>query len=534
MKLVFITWGIVSGLWKWIVTASIAKILQSSGQKIWVLKIDPYLQIDAGTMSPYEHWECYVTEDWAETDLDLGNYERFLEISLKKENNITTGQIYLSVMQKERAGEYLWQTVQIIPHITNEIKDRIKNVAKNNDITIVEVGGTVGDIESAPFLEAIRQLKRDLWEKNVFYIHLALLLELNFSWEIKTKPIQHSIIKLREYWINANMIVCRTSKKMENKIKEKISMLCDIDNDKVIEWKNVETIYEVPLELEKQKVGEKILNYFWIKAKSDLKNWAKIVESIKNYDKETNILIVWKYTKFEDTYKSILEAFKHAWAKLKTKVNINFLESDVLEEKWIKVLQNLFNEWKVDWILVPGWFGRRWIEWMIKAIEFARVNKIPFLGICLGMQVAVIEYARNVCKFKNANSSEFDKNSSFKVIDIMENQKDIKDKWGTMRLWAYKANLKKWSLVEKLYNKEKILERHRHRYEVNPEFHNILQENWLIISWTSPDWKLVEFIELRNHPFFIATQAHPEFQSSLENPHPLFVGLVEKSSSKLI
>jgi len=528
MKLIFVTGWTVSGLWKGVITASIAKLLQNSKLKVWVLKMDPYLQVDAGTMSPYEHWECYVTEDWWETDLDLWNYERFMWIPLKKENNITTGQVYLNVIEKERAWKYLWQTVQIIPHITNEIKDRILYVAKNNDITIIEVWWTVWDIESAPFLEAIRQFKRDLGRVNIFYIHLALLLELTFSGEIKTKPIQHTIIKLREYWISANMLVCRTEKDMNEDLKNKISMLCDIDIDKIIEWKNVPTIYEVPEKLREQNVWKIILEYFKFNNKIDLSFWNKIVENIKNPKKEITIWIIWKYTKFDDTYKSILESFVHSWAKLETKININFIESEDLENNnYIKILNEYRKKWELDWILIPWGFWNRWIEWMINATQFARENNVPFLWICLWLQVSVIEFARNVLNLKDANSSEFDENSDNKVIDIMIEQKNIKNLWWTMRLWSYDAVLKKNSLVEKLYDSNIISERHRHRYEVNLEFHNVLEKSWLIISWTSPDKKLVEFIEIENHPYFIATQAHPEFKSSLENPHQLFVWLIK-------
>ena len=521
-KIIFVTGGTVSWLGKWVVTASISKLLQSSGLKVWVLKMDPYLQVDAWTMSPYEHGECYVTKDGWETDLDLWNYERFLGISLTKDNNITTWQVYLNVIEKERAGEYLWQTVQIIPHITNEIKDRILKVAKNYDITVVEVWWTVWDIESAPFLEAIRQFKRDLWRNNVFYIHLALLLELNFSWEIKTKPIQHTIIKLREYWISADMLICRTWKDMDNKIKDKISMLCDIDKDKVIEWKNVSTIYEVPEKLREQNVGNIILDYFWFKNKTDLTWWNQKVSKIKNPKREVNILLVWKYTKFDDTYKSVLEAFIHAWASLETKVNVILLESDkIIEDK--SILEKI----SFDWIIVPGWFWWRGVEGMIEIVKYAREHNIPFLGICLWMQVAVIEYARNVCWLKNANSSEFDKNTEHKVIDIMNEQKSIKQKWWTMRLGAYDAILSKDSFIRQLYWQDVIVERHRHRYEVNPNYHNILEQAWLQISWKSPDNRLVEFIELKENKYFVATQAHPEFNSSLESPHPLFVWLVK-------
>jgi len=496
--------------------------------------MDPYLQVDAWTMSPYEHGECYVTDDGWETDLDLWNYERFLWTSLKKENNITTGQVYLNVINKERQWKYLWQTVQIVPHITNEIKDRILNVAKKFDVTLVEVGGTVWDIESLPFLEAIRQLKRDLGKDNVFYIHLSLLLELDFSWEIKTKPIQHTIVKLREYGITADMLICRTSKSMDEKIKNKISLLCDIDKNKVIEWKNVSTIYEVPQKLQEQNVWNIILKSLWFEGKqTDLSSWNKIVEKIKNPERTVNVSIIWKYTKFWDTYKSILESLTIAWAHLSTKLNIHFIESDELENwNYEEILENYKKEGKLDAVIVPGGFGKRWIKGMINAIKYIRENNIPFLWICLGMQTSVIEFAQNVCSLKNANSTEFDETTENKVIDIMEAQKNIDKLWGTMRLGSYKAILKKWSLAEKVYWKTEVFERHRHRYEVNPDFHEILEKNWLVISWKSPDGKLVEFIENPKCDYFIATQAHPELKSSLENPHPLFVWLLKSGSNE--
>ena len=529
MKIVFVTWGTVSWLGKWVITASVAKLLQSSWLKVGVLKMDPYLQVDAWTMSPYEHGECYVTDDGGETDLDLWNYERFLGISLKKENNITTGQVYLNVIKKEREGKYLWQTVQIVPHITNEIKDRILNVAKNFDVTLVEVGGTVGDIESLPFLEAIRQLKRDLWKDNVFYIHLSLLLELDFSGEIKTKPIQHTIIKLREYGITADMLICRTSKSMDEKIKNKISLLCDIDKDKIIEGKNVSTIYEVPQKLKEQNVWNIILKSLGFEnKKTNLSSWNKIIDRIKKPNHIINVTIIWKYTKFKDTYKSILESLTIAWAHLSTKVNIHFIESEELEtEKYKQILDRYKKEWKLDAVIVPWGFGNRWIKGMINAIKYVREQNIPFLWICLWMQAAVIEFAQNVCWLKDANSTEFDKTTENKVIDIMKNQKNIDQLGGTMRLGAYKAILKKWTLTEKIYWKQEVSERHRHRYEVNPDYCNILEKNWLIISWKSPDWELVEFIENPKCTYFIATQAHPELKSSLEKPHPLFIWLIK-------
>ena len=529
MKLIFVTGWTVSGLWKWISTASIAKLLQNSWLNIWVVKMDPYLQVDAGTMSPYEHWEVFVTKDGWETDLDLWNYERFLWKSLSKQSNITTWKVYQNVINKERAWEYLWQTVQIIPHITNEIKDNISLVAKEHDITIIEVWWTVWDIESLPFLEAIRQFKRDLWQENVFYVHVALLLKLDFSWEIKTKPIQHTIVKLREYWIQSNMLICRTSEDISSKLIDKISMLCDIDSENIIEWRDVSTIYEVPKKLKDQDVDKKILKYFWYKDNiSKMDDWNELVSWISNPIKNITIWIVWKYTEFQDTYKSITEAIIHAWARNAIKVNINWIDSELLQnDSYESKLKRFVEEEKLNAILIPGWFGPRWIEWMINAVTFARKFNVPFLWICLWMQVAVIEYARNVCKLKKAGSSEFENKLESKVIDIMNDQKNIKNKWWTMRLWAYDAILKKWSLASKLYGTTNISERHRHRYEVNPDYHSTLEKWWLVLSWKSPDDKLVEFIELENHPYFIATQAHPEFKSSLENPHPLFLWLIK-------
>lgn len=529
MKLIFVTWGMVSGLWKGITVSSIAKLLKSSWIKVWVIKMDPYLQVDAWTMSPYEHGEVFVTKDWWETDLDLWNYERFLWDSLSKKNNITTWSIYLNVINKEREGKYLGETVQIIPHITGEIKSNILELAKSNDITIVEVWWTVWDIESLPFLEAIREFKRDIWRENIFYIHLCLLLRLDFSWEVKTKPIQHTVAKLREYWIQPNMLICRTKYSIDTKIMDKISMMCDIDIKNIIEWKNVDTIYKVPEKFKTQKVDRIILDYFGYKnKKSDLSNWNKLVSKIVNPKKEITISIIWKYIEFEDTYKSIIESFIHAWALLETKVNINWVDSELLENEFYEdKLNELKKDSKLDAILIPWWFWVRWVEWMINASKFARVNKIPYLGICLWMQVAVIEYARNVSNLKNANSAEFNNNSKYKVIDIMKTQKRVKNKWWTMRLWNYEAILKKWSLVKKLYKKSEVVERHRHRFEVNPLYIKDLEKSWLIISWTSKDKELVEFIELKNHPYFIGTQGHPEFKSSLEKAHPLFIWLVE-------
>lgn len=531
MKIIFITWWVVSGLGKGISSASIWRLLESSGYKINMLKIDPYLQVDAGTMSPYEHWEVFVTDDGAETDLDIWNYERFTWLNLTWENNITTWQVYLSVITKERKWDYLGKTVQVIPHITNEIKDRIKKIAKKADITIVEVWWTVWDMESLPFFEAIRQMKSDLGRENIIYAHVAPLLYLWFSWEFKTKPIQHSVTAIREVWIQPDILICRSDFAMKQSLKDKISLLCDVEKDCIIEAVNAKSIYQVPVFLEQQNIHKIIQKKFWLKVKNtNLKDWKKIVEKIVKPRWNVTISIVWKYAQFKDCYMSLLEAFQHAWAHNDVKVNINWIQSDDLEVKdFEKILDKLNKEWKLDWMLVPWGFWSRWVEWKINAIKYAREKNIPYLWICLGLQTAVIEFARNICWLKDVNSTEFKPKAKNPIVSIMESQKKIKEKWWTMRLWAYPATLKKGSLASSLYNSIKISERHRHRFEVNPKYHQILEKKWLIISWKSPDWKLVEFVELKNHPYFIATQAHPEFKSKLVAPHPLFDGLVKAS-----
>ena len=531
MKIIFVTGGSMSGLWKWVTSASIGKLIKSAGKKVWMIKMDPYLQVDAGTMSPYEHWEVFVTEDWAETDLDIWNYERFTGENFTKDSNVTSGKVYLSVINKEREWEYLGKTVQIIPHITNEIKDNILSVAQNYDLTIVEVGWTVWDIESQAFLEAIRQMRKDIWKENIMYVHVAPLLYLKYSWELKTKLIQHSVIRLREYGIQPDILVCRTEKHMNEDIKNKLSLSCDIEPENIIEAIDAKTIYQVPEIFKKQNLDKIIIKTLGLwDITADLTTWNKLVDTIISPKEQVTIWIIWKYAEFEDTYKSISEAFIHAWVANNCKVKLNWIQSEDLENpNFKKTLTDLRNDWKLDGILVPWGFWERWVEWKINAVQFAREEKVPYFGICLWLQVAVIEYARNICKLDKSNSTEFNKDTNFPVIDYMEEQKKIEKKWWTMRLGSYQAKLKEWSLANKLYNTIEITERHRHRYEVNPEFHNILEEKWLILSGMSPDRKLVEFIELSDHPYFIATQAHPEFKSRLELPHPLFVWLVQSS-----
>lgn len=532
MKMIFVTGWVISGLGKWITSASIWKILQASWYKVNMVKMDPYLQIDAWTMSPYEHWEVYVTDDWWETDLDIWNYERFLWKKFYKDNNITTWKVYLDVITKERKWDYLWKTVQIVPHVTDNIKERLKHIAWFSDITIVEVWWTVWDIESLPFLEAIRQLRKDLWDENVAYIHLAPLLHLNYSWETKTKPIQHSVSKLREYWIVPSVLVCRTENYMEKAIKEKISNLCDIDEENIIESVNVTSIYEIPLVFKKQNLERILEKRLKLKRKvADLDNWEKLVKNIISPDKKVSIWIVWKYTEFKDTYLSLKESLIHSWANLNTKVNITWINSEKLEDEdnSEEYLWELRSTWELDGMIVAWWFWKRWVEWKIKAIKFARENDLPFLWICLWLQLSVVEFMRNVWWLEWANSSEFDPKSKYIVVDYMLWQKDIANMWGTMRLWNYDAFLKWWSLVSKLYWENIIWERHRHRYEVNPEFHDQLEKLWMVISGKSPDGKLVEFIENPKCRFFVATQAHPEFKSSLEKSHPLFDWLIKAS-----
>lgn len=524
MKLIFVTWGVISWAGKWVTSASIWKLLKSSGFKVNMIKIDPYLQVDAGTMSPFEHGEVFVTEDWAETDLDIGNYERYIDENLSWKNNLTTGKIYRSVISKERRWDFLGKTVQVVPHITNEIKSRIIQEAWDYDITIVEVWGTVGDMESLPFFESIRQLKSDIGKENVLYIHLGMLLYIRHSNEFKTKPIQHSVRNLREVWIQPDLLVCRSEFPISKEIKEKISLLADVEYESIIEAIDVEATYQIPVVFEKQNIHNIISKKLNLKIKQPkLKKWKEVLGKMLNPDKEVNVGIVGKYADFQDSYMSLIEALKHAWAENNTKINIKYLVSDELEgQAGEEKIKNLKQNENLHGLIVPGWFWLRGVEWKISVVKYARENNLPFLWLCLWLQTAVVEYARNVCWLKNAHSTEFFEDTVYPVIDLMLSQKYIKNKWWTMRLGKYQAVLKEKTLVHKLYGNKNISERHRHRYEVNPDYHNVLSENWLILSGLSPDWKLVEFVELQDHPFFVATQAHPEFKSRFDSVHPLF------------
>lgn len=521
-KYIFVTGGVVSSLGKGISASSIGRILKSRGLNISIQKIDPYINIDAGTMNPYQHGEVFVTEDGAETDLDLGHYERFIDANLSSYNNITTGKIYSSVISKERRGDFLGATVQVIPHITDEIKSTIKNIAQNKkektDVVIVEIGGTVGDIESLPFLEAIRQFRNDIGKENVLYVHVTFVPYLKAAKELKSKPTQHSIKELREIGIQPDIVICRCQSKLSEEVKNKISLFCDIRNEAIVEAINVKSIYEVPIVFEKQKLGDLIVKLLNLKCQgSDLKNWKNMVDKIYHPKKEVTIGMVGKYISLKDAYISISEALIHGGIDNNCRVKIKRIDSDKVKKSSLK---DLFKD--INGILIPGGFGKRGIEGKIETVKYARHNKIPFLGICLGMDCAVIELARNVIKLEGANSSEFDLETPFPVIDLLPEQKKIMVKGGTMRLGAYSCKLEKNSLAFKIYKQEIIYERHRHRYEFNNLFMNDFSKHGIRFSGINHDLNLVEIVELPNHPWFIGVQFHPEFKSRPNRAHPLF------------
>ncbi len=525
-KFIFITGGVVSSLGKGITAASLGCLLKSRGVKVSVVKLDPYINVDPGTMSPYQHGEVFVTDDGAETDLDLGHYERFIDVNLSKSNNVTTGKIYWSVITKERKGDYLGGTVQVIPHITNEIKDRVIRVAKESqaNVVIVEVGGTVGDIESLPFLEAIRQLKNDIGRDEVMYIHVTLVPFIGAASELKTKPTQHSVKELRGIGIQPDVIVCRSQKPISDELKSKLALFCDINKEAVIPNLDAETIYEVPLLLEQAGLDDFVINRLGLDCNErDLKEWRRIVEKIKSPKEKVTIAIVGKYVSLPDAYLSVAEALRHGGIAHDTKVQIKWVNSEVIEQK--KDAAKVIGD--VDGVLVPGGFGNRGIEGKIAAIRWARENQVPYLGICLGMQCAVIEFSRNVCGLERANSSEFDPESPHKVIDLLPEQQEIEDMGGTMRLGLDPVRLNSDTLAYRAYQQELIYERHRHRYEVNNEYLAKLQAAGLKISGLLPDRQLVEVIELPGHPWFVATQFHPEFKSRPQRPQPLFRDFVK-------
>ena len=529
-KYIFVTGGVSSSLGKGIISASLAKLLQSRGLNVTIQKFDPYINIDPGTLNPYEHGECYVTEDGTETDLDLGHYERFLNIRTSESNNTTTGQIYQTVINKERKGDFLGKTVQVIPHITNEIKRRIKLIQeeKSYDVIITELGGTVGDIESYPFIEAVRQFRWEVGMGNSLVIHLTLLPYLSAAGELKTKPTQHSVKKLMESGVNADIIVCRTEHSLNDDLRKKIALFCNVEIESVIESIDASTIYEVPILMQNEKLDDvvlKKLNLNNIKS-SKLDNWNTFVKKIKNPSNEVSIGLIGKYVELQDSYKSILESFVHAGAANDVKVNVIPIHS---EEINIKSSDQIFKN--LNGILVAPGFGERGVEGKIEAIRIAREKNIPFLGICLGMQMAVIEFARNVLGFNKANSTEMDINCKYPVISMMESQKNIKEKGGTMRLGSWKCVLENNSLAHKIYSTNEINERHRHRYELNFEFMKELSQNGMVFSGKNPDTGLVEIIELSDHPWFFGVQFHPEYRSTVEEPHPVFLSFVKASLS---
>ena len=524
-KYIFVTGGVVSGLGKGITAASLGRLLKARGLKVAAQKLDPYINVDPGTMSPYQHGEVYVTDDGAETDLDLGHYERFIDINLSKNSNTTTGKIYQSVINKERRGDYLGGTVQVIPHITNEIKERVFRVGQqdNADFVITEIGGTVGDIESLPFLEAIRQVKKDVGKNDVLYIHVTLVPYISAAGELKTKPTQHSVKELRSIGISPDIIVCRSEKPISKEMREKMAMFCDVDPDAVIQNLTARSIYEVPMLMEEQGLDTIVLRKLEMEDKpKDMQGWHDMVARIlKKYDKKVTIAVVGKYVALQDAYISITESLRHAAVANEAELDIHWVNAEEIEADDTDMDKVMAG---VDGILVPGGFGNRGIEGKIKAIQYAREHKIPFFGICLGMQCAVIEFARHVCGMADANSSEFNPNSAHPVIDLMPEQIDVEDLGGTMRLGLYPCKVYPDTLTSKAYNAELIYERHRHRYEFNNAFREEIVGKGLVLGGTLPNGRLVEIVELpeSEHPWFLGAQFHPEFKSRPTNPHPLF------------
>ncbi len=528
-KYIFVTGGVVSSLGKGITAASLGRLLKNRGLKVTIQKFDPYINVDPGTMSPYQHGEVFVTDDGAETDLDLGHYERFIDINLSKNSNVTTGKIYSNVITKERRGDYLGGTVQVIPHITNEIKERVFRAGKEaaSDVVITEIGGTVGDIESLPFLEAIRQIKSDIGRDNVMYIHVTLIPYIKAAGEVKTKPTQHSVKELRSIGIQPNVIVCRTEYPLAEDMKRKIGLFCDIDANAVVECRDASTLYEVPLMLREQGLDDIVVNHLKLEAgQPDMTEWESLVAKVKSLRHQVEIAIVGKYVALHDAYLSIVESLGHAGIASDSEIKIRWVNAEEVTESNVEdKLQG------VQGILVPGGFGDRGIEGKINAIRYARERRIPFFGICLGMQVAVIEFARNVAGLANANSSEINPSTPYPVIDLLPDQKDIEDLGGTMRLGLYPCKVVQETTAAREYGDELVYERHRHRYEFNNEYRETMESAGLVFSGTSPDGRLVEMVELKEHPWFLAVQFHPEFTSRPNRPQPLFRGFVRAALS---
>lgn len=530
-KYVFVTGGVVSGIGKGIATASIGRLLRNRGFSVAPVKLDPYINVDAGTMNPYQHGEVFVTDDGTETDLDLGHYERFMDVNCSRASSVTTGLVYQTVIEKERRGDYLGATVQVIPHITNELKERIRAVGEVDDAEVVlaEVGGTVGDIESLPFLEAIRQFRSDVGPDNVMYVHVTLIPQVGPWGEVKTKPTQHSVIKLREIGLTPDLLICRSEMPLSDELKAKISLFCDVRKEAVIESLNVTSIYEVPLLYEQNGVGDLIVDRLNLpRTEPETSEWQEIVRRILSPNSRCRIGVVGKYTENGDAYKSINEALIHGGVAHNAGVDVVWIESPELEEANVaRLLDGLHGL-----VVAPG-FGERGIEGKIAAIRYARENGLPFLGICLGMQLAVVEFASNVCRIEGANSEEFEPDAKHPVIHLLPEQQGVHKKGGTMRLGAYPCKVLHDTLAERLYGESRITERHRHRYEVNNDYREVLTSHGMVCSGVSPDYRLVEVIELPSHPFFIGTQAHPEFKSRPNRPHPLFKGLVHAALQRL-
>ena len=530
VKYVFVTGGVVSGLGKGITAASLGRLLKARGYKVTMQKFDPYINIDPGTMNPIQHGEVFVTDDGAETDLDLGHYERFIDESLTKNSNVTTGKIYWSVLQKERRGDFGGGTVQVIPHITNEIKSRFHRdfTSDETSIAIIEVGGTVGDIESQPFLESIRQFQHDVGHENAILIHVTLIPYLRASGEMKTKPTQASVKELQGMGIQPDVIVCRSELPLDNGIKDKIALFCNVPSDHVLQNLDVEYLYEAPLAMEKEHLAQVVCDCLKLDCpEPDLEDWKAMVNALRHPTKEVNIALVGKYIQLHDAYISVVEALKHGGIAQHATVNIKWVDSELLNNSNVEEVLG-----DMDGILVPGGFGDRGIEGKITAIEFARIRKIPFLGLCLGMELSVVEFARHVVGYNDAHSIELDPNTTHPVIALLPEQDGIEDIGGTLRLGSYPCVLDKSSLAYKLYGEETIHERHRHRYEFNNDYRKVLTENGMMLSGISPDGRIVEMVELPDHPFFIGTQAHPELKSRPNRPHPLFRGFVEAAVAK--
>lgn len=532
-KYIFVTGGVVSSLGKGITAASLGRLLKNRGLSVTIQKFDPYINLDPGTMSPYQHGEVFVTDDGAETDLDLGHYERFIDINLGKHSNVTTGKIYSTVLRKERRGDYLGGTVQVIPHITNEIKERVFLSGKetNADVVITEIGGTVGDIESLPFLEAIRQIKSDIGIDNVMYIHCTLVPYIKAAGEMKTKPTQHSVKELRSLGIQPNIIVARTERPISQDMKDKIALFCDIDKDSVIECMDADTLYSIPLALQEQNMDQIVCDHLKLECKeADMEDWKELVKKVTSLTKKTKIALVGKYVELQDAYLSVVEALKHAGYAFDADIEIDWINSeDVTKENVAELLEG------ADGILVPGGFGDRGIEGKIAAIEYARTSKTPFFGICLGMQLASIEYARNVLGLSEAHSSEIQAETPDPIIDLLPEQKDVEDLGGTLRLGLYPCKLVEGTKAYEAYQDEVVYERHRHRYEFNNHYRQAMEKAGFVFSGTSPDGRLVEIIELKDHPWFVASQFHPEFISRPNRPQPLFrdfIGMSLQRSEK--